>query len=88
VNRKQRRDAVRTAKKEGKDLQDALSLMGALPSACLTCQTAFDRADKEQVKTWQVVVREKEAKVHIYCPSCWALAESILKEFKERIKNK
>ena len=32
------------------------------------------------VKTWNVVVREQERSVKIYCPECWSRAAEILKE--------
>jgi hypothetical protein len=32
------------------------------------------------VKTWNVVVREQEKSVKIYCPTCWNNAVKILKE--------
>jgi hypothetical protein len=44
----------------------------------MVCAEPFDRKNKEQVKTWSVVVREKESVVRVYCPSCWAKAKEII----------
>ena len=41
--------------------------------------------DKEQVKTWNVVVREKEDKVNLYCPDCWSKATNLLEEIRKEI---
>ena len=38
------------------------------------------KSDKEMVKSWNVVVREQEKSVKIYCPNCWNNAIKILKE--------
>jgi predicted RNA-binding Zn-ribbon protein involved in translation (DUF1610 family) len=46
----------------------------------LVCHKAFDKSDKEMVKSWNVVVREQEKSVKIYCPNCWNNAVKILKE--------
>jgi ribosomal protein L15E len=40
----------------------------------------FDKRDKEQVKTWNVVVREKEQIVRVYCPTCWDKAKKLIDE--------
>ena len=45
------------------------------------CEKPFDKKDREQVKSWNVVVREKEKKVNLYCPECWTKAKSIIDEF-------
>ena len=44
--------------------------------------------DKEQVMTWNVVVRQEEEKVNLYCPQCWNKAQEIIEGLKERFKNK
>ena len=41
--------------------------------------------------TWSVVVREKENKVNLYCPTCWDNAHKMISELKEKLnesKNK
>ena len=55
-----------------------------IPDRCLTCDKPYDKNDKEMVMTWNVVVRNKEQKVNLYCPDCWTRAQKIIKEFQER----
>jgi predicted RNA-binding Zn-ribbon protein involved in translation (DUF1610 family) len=74
MNRKQRRARDRTIKKTGKqgsEMEQKLGLFDKIPNHCLTCNKDFDKKDKEMVMSWNVIVREKEGKVRLYCPSCW-----------------
>ena len=74
VNRKQRRERQRAIKKAGKkgtDMERKLGLFDKIPKHCLTCNKDFDKKNKEMVMSWNVVVREKEGKVRLYCPTCW-----------------
>ena len=82
VNRKQRRARDRALKKQRSkaDFEEKLGLFGMLEDECLSCQKPFDKKNKQMVTTWSVVVREKENKVNLYCPDCWAVAINILKE--------
>ena len=38
---------------------------------------------KEQVMSWNVVVRSEENKVHLYCPDCWENAKKLVEEYYE-----
>ena len=74
MNRKQRRERERMIKKAGKkgsDMEQKLGLFEKIPKNCLTCNKEFDKKNKEMVMSWNVVVREKEGKVRLYCPTCW-----------------
>ena len=47
--------------------------------------------DKKMVTTWNVVVREKEGKVNLYCPTCWDESHKLIAQMKEEMnenKNK
>ncbi len=44
--------------------------------------------NKEQIKTWNVVVREKEGKVNLYCPDCWSKATNLVKEIEKEMNEK
>ena len=83
------RKAAKNKKKEAEEkLASKVALFGNIPSKCLTCAEPFDRMDKEQVVTWHVAIRDKEEKVHLYCPTCWDNAAEILEKFtKEKEKN-
>ena len=83
MNRKQRRAAAKQAKKDGnEDMIEKVALFGKLGNECLVCNKPFDKKDKEMVMSWNVVVREKEDMVNLYCPECWTGALKILNEIK------
>ena len=83
MNRQQRRQRdkiIKKSKKKTTELDKKLGLFDMLPSECLVCHKSFDRTSKEMVKTWNVVVREKQRVVRVYCPTCWTKAKNLLEE--------
>tara|TARA_Y100000114_G_C11752012_1_gene324829 strand:- start:451 stop:720 length:270 start_codon:yes stop_codon:yes gene_type:complete len=83
MNRAQRRARNRKIKKSKRkktELEQKLGLFDLMPEECMVCMEPFDRKNKEQVKTWNVVVREKESIVRVYCPTCWNKAKQIIDE--------
>lgn len=70
-------------KKLEKELSEKIRLFGKAPDRCLTCNKEFDKTDKEMVTSWYVVVRNKEEKVRLYCPTCWKKAQ----DFIARLEN-
>ena len=89
MNRKQRRSLGKQAKKEGDvELEQKMHLFGKLPDECLSCSKSFNKQDKDMVSTWQVVVREEEGKVNLYCPTCWNAALEVTKDFKKYLEEK
>ena len=87
MNRKERRARDRKIKKSKKkktELDQKLGLFDLLPSECMICAEPFDRSNKEQVMSWNVVVREKEKVVRVYCPTCWNKAKQIIEEIGTR----
>ena len=77
MNRKQRRARDRAAKKATKKdtaMQRKLGLFEKIPKNCLTCNKKFDKLDKQMVMSWNVVVREQDGIVRLYCPECWRSA--------------
>ena len=84
MNRKQRRAAVKEAKKNGNtDLAEKTALFSSLPDHCLACTKPFDKKDKKQVMSWSVVVREEKKVVRLYCPDCWQKAKNIVKTIED-----
>ena len=78
MNRKQRRAAQRELKKqEGVDdaLAEKMMMFDQLPDECSACTQPFDKKDREMVMSWNVVVREEEKIVRLYCPTCWEAAQ-------------
>ncbi len=80
--RKLRRKKIKEHKKDFKATMNMISKMG---DHCLSCQKSFDKNNKEHVTTWNVVVREKENKVNLYCPECWDNAHKFIDNLKEQM---
>ena len=84
MNRRQRRardKVIKKSKQQKSDLDGKIGLFELIPDDCFVCHKAFDKNDKEMVMTWNVVVREKERSVKVYCPTCWNKALKILNEY-------
>ena len=87
MNRKQRRSAEKQMKKDGtEEVAEKVALFGKLEDECLVCEEPFDKKDKEMVMSWNVVVREKEGKVNLYCPTCWGRAQSVIEEARKVVE--
>ena len=84
LERKLRRKKAHKAKKDAeRALATKVALFGHLPNKCLTCEAPFDKLNREQVMSWNVVVRQQEEKVHLYCPDCWDNSQEIVKDYME-----
>tara|TARA_R110002110_G_scaffold354737_1_gene564445 strand:+ start:204 stop:476 length:273 start_codon:yes stop_codon:yes gene_type:complete len=84
MNREQRRAMAKQTKNDGnEELSEKITLFGKLGDACLVCNKPFDKKDREMVMSWNVVVRESEDKVNLYCPGCWSGALELLAEIKK-----
>ena len=84
IKRKLRRKQAKKGKKRAeKELATKVALFGNLPKKCLTCEEPFDKLNREQVMSWNVVVRQKEEKVNLYCPECWDNAQQTIKKYME-----
>ena len=84
MNRAQRRKLGIKNKKKS-DLENKVGLFDKMPKQCSNCDKPFDKKSKEMAKTWSVVVRERENKVNLYCPTCWNNAQKFIKEMKEKL---
>ena len=88
MNRKQRRAMNKISKKQNAEqLSEKMTQFDKLPNECSACTKSYDKKDKQMAMTWNVVVREKESIVRLYCPDCWQLANDAIKTFKEEIEN-
>ena len=84
LERKLRRKQAKKGKKRAqKDLAAKVALFVHFPNKCLTCEAPFDKLDREQVMSWNVVVRQQEEKVNLYCPECWDNAQKTIKKYME-----
>lgn len=85
IDKKFRRKKYKESKK---DIQEKMTFFGKLGDHCETCQSPFDKKNPTQVKSWNVVVKEEEGTVRLYCPTCWGKALSVIEDFKKRIEAK
>jgi len=76
MSRKKERDAQ-------KKMKEQINLFDKVGDKCMACASPFDKTSKEQATTWTVVVRKKEEKVNLYCPTCWSTAQEIITNFKK-----
>ncbi len=83
-SRKIKRAKEKRAKKE---IKQKMNMFSRLPDECLSCAVPFDKQDREMIKTWTVVVKEKEKKVNLYCPTCWQTATRVVKEYYQEKEN-
>ena len=90
MNRKQRRAAEKKRKRGDPEqkMADQVALFGKLPESCNLCQKEFDKKDREMVMSWNVVVREEEERVSLYCPDCWEKAKEIVESYKTYLEEK
>ena len=75
-------------KKIKKDIQEKMFMFDKLGDQCETCQQPFDKKDREQVSSWNVVVKEEQGVVRLYCPQCWDKASNIINDFKKRVETR
>ena len=83
MNRKQRRTAAKLEKKSGNpDLADKMEFYTQLPDHCLVCEKGFDKQNRDMLASWNVVVREQEKVIRLYCPDCWGAAQSLVQKYE------
>ena len=78
------RKVLKTQKKAEKAMAKRLMMFDMLDDECAACLTPFDKQSKEHAMTWNVVVREQEKVVRLYCPECWDKAQSIIKQVENQ----
>ena len=85
LKRKIARNIQKAQKKAEKKMAKKLMMFDMLDDECAACHKPFDKKSKEHATTWNVVVREQENKVNLYCPPCWESALQNIKEIQEAI---
>jgi len=81
IEKSQKRKKTKEAQEK---VSEKLGMFDRIPDACLTCEKSFDKKDKEDVKSFRVVVRESENKVNLYCDACWSNAINIIQEISKK----
>ena len=67
-------------KRAEKEMKQKVGMFEKLPDACDACNKDFDKKNKEMVMSWNVVVREAQGVVRLYCPECWIMAIKAIEE--------
>jgi len=80
MKRRVKRNKQRKRKKAEKALEEKMNLFEKIPAECNACLRAFDKTNKDMVMSWNVVVREEEQVVRLYCPECWDAARKLVEE--------
>lgn len=85
LSKKIKRDRSKQAEK---DLAQKVNMFDRIPDKCTACESPFDKLNREMVMSWNVIVREQEKKVNLYCPSCWGKANEILEDFRKKLEER
>ena len=85
LSKKIKRDRSKQAEK---DLVQKVNMFDRIPDKCTACESPFDKLNREMVMSWNVIVREQEKKVNLYCPSCWGKANEILEDFRKKLEER
>ena len=83
LKRKIARNKVKQTKKR---MAQQLNMFDKLGDECSACEKPYDKKSKEHASTWNVVVKEKEKIVRLYCPECWTMAHNLIKEIQNDIR--
>jgi len=78
----ERNQEKKNKKATEKKMQKQLTMFDKLEDHCAACEKSFDKKSKEHASTWNVVVREKEDVVRLYCPECWDKANKLIEEIQ------
>ncbi len=85
MGKSSRRLRRNSEKQADNDLAQKVNMFDHIPDECTACEKPFDKLNREMVMSWNVIVREQEKKVNLYCPPCWDKANEILEDFKNKI---
>ena len=88
LKRKLERKQQKKDKKLEKEMSKKMMMFDKLEDHCAACEKPFDKKSKEHVSTWNVVVREKEDVVRLYCPECWEKANKLIEEIQNDLRDR
>ena len=84
MNRSTRRALKKNVSKDANDkMSNQVAQFGKLPESCDICSEAFDKKDKDMVKSWSVVVKQEV--VRLFCPNCMNKAKEVLNGGEQNI---
>jgi hypothetical protein len=91
VNKKHKKKIKRADKKKKEKamaqraqtkLKNQLNMFDRLPDTCSACATPFPKT-REAHLSWQVVVRNEEQLVRLFCPECQEKAKKLVENNNE-----
>ena len=88
LQRKLERKQQKKDKKAEKEMAKKIMMFDKLDDQCAACEKPFDKKSKEHASTWNVVVREKEEVVRLYCPECWDKANKLIEEIQNDLRDR
>tara|TARA_R110000824_G_scaffold367320_1_gene556468 strand:- start:580 stop:897 length:318 start_codon:yes stop_codon:yes gene_type:complete len=88
LKRKIARNAQKAQSKAEKKMAKKLMMFDMLDDECAACQEPYDKNSKEHVTTWNVVVKEQEKLVRLYCPACWEKANKLIEEIQNDLRDR
>ena len=88
LKRKLERKQQKKDKKAEKEMAKKIMMFDKLDDQCAACEKPFDKKSKEHASTWNVVVREKEEVVRLYCPDCWGKANKLIEEIQNDLRDR
>ena len=86
IKRRLKRKRQKDKKRLDKDMQDVknkIALFQRRPDECSACNKGFPEKDREAHMTWQVVVREEQKQVSLFCPSCQEKVKDLVENNNE-----
>ena len=69
--------------KDIEDVNNKIALFQRRPDKCSACSKEFPEKDRDAHMTWQVVVRNEEETVRLFCPDCQQKAKTLLEDNNE-----
>jgi hypothetical protein len=78
---KKKKDKALTQEVQNK-LNERMSMFGRRPDECSACNKEFPMT-REAHMSWQVVVRNKEQLVRLFCPDCQQKARELVEKQNE-----
>ena len=78
---KKKKDKAR-ARQQQEQLGRRMNMFDRLPDKCSACGLEFPKT-REAHMTWQVVVREQQKQVSLFCPSCQEKVKDIVENNNE-----
>ena len=86
LKRKMARAGQKAQRKAEKKMAKKLSMFELLEDDCAACKKPYDKKSKEHATTWNVVVKEQQKIVRLYCPECWEKANNLIEEIQNDLR--